>query len=282
MKATVLLTVPEGKRLIAKGVSQLPEVVRARAGGKILLKGGTTVSAVAEELVGAPLRISGRASPRGLKSSFVSACDSPHCMLVQGSEWRSADGELPEIVASLGASDAVVIGANIIDVHGGAAMMAGAPLGGGPGAVMTGIMAEGVPVIVAAGLEKLIPGTVSDAVRAAGRKSIDLSMGMAVGLMPIAGRVITELDALKILAPSVECQVIGRGGIHGSEGAASIVISGDESEVSRLFRLVLELKGAGTSGDQASLQECESASSKCKGHRSCFHRAPTLLERHPA
>lgn len=54
---------------------------------------------------------------------------------------------------------------------------------------------------VAAGLEKLIPGRVEEAVRAAGRKGVALSMGMAVGLMPIYGRPMTEVEAVKLLAP---------------------------------------------------------------------------------
>lgn len=46
MKAMMTLTVAEGKRLIAKGIARMPAVVAARAGGKIFMKGGTTVSAV--------------------------------------------------------------------------------------------------------------------------------------------------------------------------------------------------------------------------------------------
>ena len=36
-KVMIALTVAEGKRLIARAVVQLPEVMRAREGGKILL-----------------------------------------------------------------------------------------------------------------------------------------------------------------------------------------------------------------------------------------------------
>ncbi|MEW6723349.1 MAG: hypothetical protein AB1331_00295 [Bacillota bacterium] len=48
----VTITVPEGKRLIARAICRLPEVTQAYAAGRILLKGGTTVSAVSEELAG--------------------------------------------------------------------------------------------------------------------------------------------------------------------------------------------------------------------------------------
>ncbi len=275
MKAMISLTVAEGKRLIAKAVVRLPEVIRAQEGGKILLKGGTTVSAIAEELVGVPLRISGRISSRGLKVSR-DTCDAPHSMLIQGSAWSNVDGELPEVVANLGESDAAIIGANLIDAHGGAAIMGGGSLGSRPGRVITGMMVEGVPIIVAAGLEKLIPGTVDQAVRAAGRKGVALSMGMAVGLMPLCGRVVSELEAVKLLAP-VDCQVIGKGGIDGAEGGVTLVVSGKDVDVERIFRLALELKGAGTSGIAESLPECDKAGAGCQGHLACIYRSPRLV-----
>jgi hypothetical protein len=52
MKGQVSLTVSESKRLIAKAVVSLPEVQEALEKGRILLKGGTTVSAICEEMVG--------------------------------------------------------------------------------------------------------------------------------------------------------------------------------------------------------------------------------------
>ncbi len=275
MKAMIALTVAEGKRLIAKAIVRTPEVQRALQGGKILLKGGTTVSAVAEELVGMPLLISGRVSPRGFKATRI-PCDAPHAMLIEGSEWRKVDDELPEVVPSLGENDAFVVGANLIDAHGGAAMAVGAPLGGRPGRVLAGIQAQGVPILVAAGLEKLIPGFVGDAVRSAGRNGVDFSMGMSVGLIPICGQVVTEVEAVKLLAP-VQCQVIARGGLDGAEGGVGLAVWGEPADVERLFLLALGLKGASTSGAGQSLYECESASSTCKGHRACIYRSPGLI-----
>ena len=69
MLIQVTLTVHEAKRVIAKGIVKLPVVQEAFRSGKILLKGGTTVSAVCEELIGRPLRISGRIVPNGAKSA---------------------------------------------------------------------------------------------------------------------------------------------------------------------------------------------------------------------
>jgi len=276
MKAMVTLTVPEGKRLIARAIAQMPEVQRAREQGKILLKGGTTVSAIAEELVGVPLRISGRISPRGLRSAMV-VHEAVHNMLIEGPHWRRVDDNLAEAARQLRRGDVLVLGANLIDVHGGAAIMAGARFGGYAGQYLSGLSAEGIPILVAAGLEKLIPGTVQGAIRVAGRQQVDLSIGMAVGLIPICGQVITEVEALKLLAP-VECQVVGKGGVDGAEGGAVLAFWGEEGDVKRLFRLVLDLKGATTSALPESMVECIGASNRCRDHRACIYRSPKLAD----
>ncbi|HZK67168.1 MAG TPA: hypothetical protein VFD42_06440, partial [Chloroflexota bacterium] len=57
----------------------------------------------------------------------------------------------------------------------------------------------------------------------------------------------------------------------------SLAVWGEDAEVEQLFRLALELKGANTSGDAESLEECSETSSRCKGHRSCVYRSPQLV-----
>ena len=59
-KVQVTLTANEGKRLIAKAAGRMPEIQNRLKNHKILLCGGTTVSALSEELGFGPLRISGR------------------------------------------------------------------------------------------------------------------------------------------------------------------------------------------------------------------------------
>ena len=59
-KVQVTLTGNEGKRLIAKAAVRMPEIQERLEKNKILLCGGTTVSALSEELGFGPLRISGR------------------------------------------------------------------------------------------------------------------------------------------------------------------------------------------------------------------------------
>jgi hypothetical protein len=270
MKAQVTLTVTEAKRLIAKAVAALPEVRTALERGRVLLKGGTTVSAVAEELGVPPLRISGRISPRGTLAAGRQV-DAPHSVLVAGGEVKNIDATIVEVARTLGADDVVIVGGNALDAQGNAAMMAGSPSGGLPGEAMSGFVAEGARVIIPIGLEKLIPGSIAEAVRAAGRKATDIALGMGVGLIPITGRVVTEQDAASILA-EVRATVIGRGGIMGAEGATVMAVEGEAADVERLFALVRSIKGATLSGIEESLEECRGATSRCRDHLACAYR----------
>jgi len=102
----------------------------------------------------------------------------------------------------------------------------------------------GVAIIDAAGLEKLIRGSVDDVVRASGMAGCDWSLGMPVGLMPIVGRLVTEVEALELLA-GVTGTVIGRSGIDGAEGGVTLVVCGEGPKVRRAITAVFGVKGAG-------------------------------------
>ena len=266
----ITLTVNEAKRVIAKGMAKLPAVQEALRSGKIFLKGGTTVSAVCEELVGRPLRISGRIVPKGTKTGGTSLAGF-HSVLIEHGECKDVDETLEAAIESLKAEDVAVMGANAIDPFGNAAMMYGASLGGKPGRIISGLMAEIKNILIAAGLEKLVPGPLPEIIQHFGRKEIALSMGMAVGLTPLIGNIITEKDAIPLLA-DVHCSVIGKGGIFGAEGATTMIIDGEKEELEKVFQIILSIKGEKVSGIEESLIECQAPSERCKLHRACIYK----------
>ncbi|MGB9553739.1 MAG: hypothetical protein ACPL7L_05135, partial [bacterium] len=209
------LTVSEAKKVIAMGAMELPEVKLAFQEGRIVLKGGSTVSALAEELVGQRLALCGRITPLGTKGPIHWPVDAPHSILIEKGKITPIDDLEEEAIKRLRKDDVFIIGANALDIQGVALMMAGSFLGGSPGKLLGGLLAEGVQIIILVGLEKLIPGTAKEALEACGRKRADLSMGMAVGLIPLYGKVITEQKAVELLA-KVKCTVIGKGGLCGA------------------------------------------------------------------
>lgn len=270
MRAQITLTVPESKRIIAKGIAKIACIQKALKFGKIFLKGGTTVSAVCEELVGKPLHISGRITPMGTKTAQVYS-GRFHCALIDKGALKDVDESLEEAIESLKSGDVGVLGANAIDSFGNAALMYGAFLGAKPGRIISGLMAEITNIFIVAGLEKLVPGSLTDAIPKIGRKDVDLSMGMAVGLTPVSGKILTEKEAIPLLG-DVYCTVIGRGGIFGAEGSTTMLIEGEKGEVEKVFKIISSVKGEEISGFQESLQECIPPHENCKIHRACLYK----------
>ncbi len=274
MRIQFSLTVAAGKWLIASAVSSLPVIREAFRTGRILLKGGTTVSAVCELLTGSPMMISGRISPTGTRTApFLSSAHHPHALLLdRGTAGPVAAADWPEVMAGMKKGDCLVTGANLIDAHGGAALMCGSPYGDGAGPWLGAAPVEGFEIIVAAGLEKLVPGRVQDLVRASGRRLVDRSYGMAVGLLPLHGRILTEIEAVTSLA-EVDCWVVGRGGVHGAEGGTTLVVEGDDEQVAIVEQAYLEAREKAHSGTPESLkQECESGSPGCRHHLACVYK----------
>lgn len=276
MKIQVTLTVAEAKRIIAKGIAARTDVKYALKEGQILLKGGTTVSAVAQELVGKDLRIGGRITTKGTKNA-LKKYDQPHCILITKGSPEDADKEIEDITANLSKDDIIITSANAFDSEGYAAMMAAAPLGYHPGRAMGGFSSQGCKVIIPVGFEKMIPGSIREAILASGRESVDLAMGSAVGLIPLVGELFTEVDAIYTLG-NVGCTVIAMGGIMGAEGATTMVLDGPEKELRAILDLIVTIKGTETSGTPESLEECVRGCPQCRNHLACMYKLGLLDE----
>lgn len=275
MRVQVTTTVNEGKALIVEAIYHLKSVQYALDHGKVLLKGGTTVSSLAEKIVGISLRISGRVSARGTKSSQIKS-DHPHSILIENGKYRNADDHFAEIVLSMDKDDVIVVGANAIDVHGNAAMMAGAPGGGNPGLAFSAMACEGVKVIIACGMEKLIPGNINDIVKKTGRKSSDVAFGMSVGLIPIFGEIITEREAIRVFG-DVEVAIIGKGGLDDGHSALTMILDGEKQELTKVLPVLDRIRNARVSGFEESLEECSPGPSCNKDHRACCYRNPKRI-----
>jgi hypothetical protein len=289
IKVQVTLTPNEAKRLIAKAVSQMPVVRSAFERGRILLKGGTTVSALAEELMGTKMPIAGRITARGTKAA-ASGIHTFHRILLDKGRPRSldSDSEIEGAAVQMGKEDVLITGANAIDIERRTAIMVGRPLGGSAG-ILPKMIARGIPTIITVGWEKLIPCPLEEAMAQAGNETIDFAMGMTVGLIPLSGTVVTETDAVNLLA-GVKATVIGAGGIQGGEGSTTFVMAGTPSQMREAWNLVQSVKGAEASGTPETLEECEPGCPFCTSHedvagqrimthRGCIYFRPNLIDK---
>jgi len=268
------LTVNAGKWIIAKAISELECVKESLSKGKLILFGGTTVSSLSEILFGTPLRLSGRVTPRGTVTAFHKKEEIPHNMLfTQGKVYDlDRDPFAKNILKKMGKSDVVVTGANGYDIYGNAFLMAGSYGLGERINLLAPIHTEGSKLIIAVGLEKLIPGSALEAIKIAGRNSSIWSMGASVGLVPLLGDIINEIEAIKILV-GIKPVVIGRGGIQGAEGSSTMIAQGDKQSLQKLVDLINWSSKQILSGALESIKECERGIAACSRHKGCCYKS---------
>lgn len=242
MKAQLAITPSESKRLIAKAVKEHPAVRRALKDGIVVIALGSTNAFVAEEITGKKIEkgryVAGIIDEKGTcvipKSKRLDSV-----ILEKG---RVVEGEVEEVVKKMRNRDVFIKGANAIDACGIAGvMMAG--LAGGTIAKVLGILkAKGIKIIIPVGLEKLVPSSINEVSKVAGIYEMDYSNGIPVGIMPLSGEIITEIEAFKILA-DVCAVAIGSGGIGDGGGAKVFLVEGREKEVKKIIRTVESVKG---------------------------------------
>lgn len=230
------LTPPESKRIIAMGVKRLPVIKNALENGRILITLGTTNSYVAEELTGKKIDHSRFAAGYIGETATVVPNDKrlPAIALKNGKE-VNADTILNEMTSQ----DVVIKGANALDPDGVAGVMMANPTGGTTGGFIGTVMARGINLVIPVGLEKAIPYSVIEISRRIGIQRCSKATGLPVGMMPLFGDVITEVEALMLLGAE-NVFAIGSGGVSGGEG--SIMLCAEGENVDEIFDLVQNVK----------------------------------------
>lgn len=239
MLCQIILTPWESKRLIAKAVVQLPEVQYALKNGIVCVARGTTTSFVMDEIL-----------PDFSKEKYCMGCIEPDrlCLVQKENhipEMSFVKGEVKEIpsadmIKEMGAKDVFIKGANAVDCKYEAGILLGSAVGGTIGRAIGAVYAKGINFIVPVGLEKLIP-SVREALSFTGFTKVDYAMGMPVGLFPVQGKVITEIQALNRLGVAVA--PIAAGGVNGAEGATVLSIQGEKIDVERALQRIASVKG---------------------------------------
>lgn len=267
MLAQITLTPAESKRLIAKAVVALPEVRRALKKGIVVVGFGSTNAHVVEELTGTPIErnryVAGIILPIG-------TCTLPrekrlnNLILVCGKPVRKP---LREVLDELGPEDVVIKGANALDPQGNAGVLLASRTGGTVGEIVGYVKSRGAHLIIPVGLEKFVPSPLREISKQAGIFKMSDATGCPTGLVVLDGKVVTEIEAVKILS-GAEAWTMAAGGISGAEGSITLLVSGRAVQIRRLMKLVREIKGIKDPPVKTDCAGCKNPDCFYSGHSS--------------
>jgi len=241
MQKTFVLTVSESKRLIAKGVTKWPSVQRALREGMVVVATGTTNSYVVEELLGRKIDKtsyrSGLTLPRHPpRPPQLSDEVMPDVVLRDGAPVEDLDRFTA--VGHMKAGDIYIKGANALDYRRRVAgVLIGLETGGTIGTVLGGLVGRRVELVIPVGLEKLVYEDIYEISRRLGEPGTD-----GPRMMPVWGTIITEIEALNVLA-GVDALLVSSGGVCGAEGSVRLLVRGEKEQLEATERLLDEVWG---------------------------------------
>jgi len=241
-QAQAILTVSESKRLIAKGVKEMPIVKNALANGMVIIVKGTTNAYVAEEITGKKINkaafVRGRIQPEKGAKKLPDVQAVPDVILEKG---KLVDLPLAEAVKKLQPGDVVMKGANALDYKNKlAGVNIGAPDAGTTGITLPYVVARKAYLVLPIGLEKLVAGDLADLTLKM-REPIKSLNGLQ-SMFLLTGVIVTELEAINVLtgATAFQCSA---GGIGGAEGSVWLVFRGTMEQVNKALKLVHSIQG---------------------------------------
>ena len=247
-KILIALTPSESKRVIAKGVKKLEEVQRALKQGTIIIGLGTTNAYVADEILS---ELSGANKIDKQRYAAGVITDKGTCVVTKEEREKdiiikngvvSREESIENAIEELSAEDVFIKGANALDAYGNAGILLAHTAGGTIGSAIGTVMARGVNFIIPVGIEKMIPYSITAAAKRVGKGRFFKSVGMPVGLIPVYGTVITEIEAL-ILLGAEDAFTISAGGVAGGEGSVVICAEGSAESMEDLMRVITQIKG---------------------------------------
>ena len=230
MQMNVILTVAESKRLIAKAVARMDCVRHALDEGILAIAKGTTDSYIVEEILGKEIvqtdyctgvTLPAHSALKGSTSSKI-----PDVVLKKG---EPLDMPVIEAIKEMGEGDVFIKGANALNYERRqAGILVGHPTGGTIGATFGAICGRRITLLLPVGLEKNIPADLTEV--SAAVASDPNRHGPVPNLWLVAGRIITEIEAVKSLTMA-DAIPLGAGGIGGAEGAVRLLVQGTPVQV---------------------------------------------------
>ena len=242
MEALFTLTPSESKRLIGKAVAVMPEVLKAKKEGYLIIGRGSTNAYIAEELMSQSMEKEKYVAGQVVKGVL--------CVLHPGIRVQPITFHKDEVlnvdpgtlIGKLGPEDVLLKGANSVDYNGNVGVVMASPVGGTIGEFYMAMKAQGAHIVYPVGLEKLIP-SVELAAKFGGRLNLGRTIGARVGIACVTGgKVITEIQAVHNLF-GVTAVHFASGGYGGSEGAVTLLVDGGDDKINRCLDFIETIKG---------------------------------------
>jgi hypothetical protein len=240
-----LITPAAGKRLIAKALVQYPAIKEVLGSGTLVIIAGTTNGYVAEEIlsrIGQNEDFSRKRFFRGIvlppggtvpsSGRIKDESEFPGDVVIENGIWKKGK-TIFDVVDDLKEGDIILKGINALNYpKGQTGIYIGGPYGGTIGASIQAVVGRRVRLILPVGLEKRVYGDLNDLAR-----KLNVSGSSGPRLLPVAGEIVTEIEAISILTGAEAEQVAG-GGVSGAEGSIWIAVSGDGKQIESAQKLL--------------------------------------------
>lgn len=240
-----LITPAAGKRLIAKALAKHPAINEALASGTIVIIAGTTNGYVAEEILsfigqvenfsrkrffrgvvlppGGPVASSGRLKD---ETGF------PGDVVIKDGIWKQRE-TIFDVVDDLKEGDVILKGVNALNLpKGQAGIYIGDPHAGTTGASIQAVVGRRVRLILPAGLEKRVYDDLNDLAR-----KLNAPGSHGPRLLPVAGEIFTEIEAISLLT-GASAKLVAGGGVRGAEGAIWLAVDGNDEQIESTEKLL--------------------------------------------
>jgi len=239
MNASVVLSSAASKRLIAKGVAAHPHVQQALREGRVVITRGTTNAFVAEELCGKEIDRGAYAAGFIDRVWNVNARlgDMEEIVLVRG---RPSTESPQATLDALTAGDVVLKGGNALDPWGIVGVLVASPTAGTVGRYVAAAVARGVHLVVPISVSKSIHTSVIDLSQEMGTSRLAFHAGLACGMYPLHGQIVTEVEALHLLY-GVDAVHVASNGVGTGRGSVSLLVYGHDDAVRQAFALAESL-----------------------------------------